>query len=45
ESMEVEIRGSIDKELDDAVEFARRSPLPAPEEALEHVFASPVKYL
>ena len=34
-----DVRLSIDRDLDDAVEFADASPYPAPEDALEDVFA------
>ncbi|HMF16846.1 MAG TPA: thiamine pyrophosphate-dependent enzyme, partial [Gemmataceae bacterium] len=33
------IEAAADAEVDDAVQFALASPLPAPEEALEHVYA------
>jgi pyruvate dehydrogenase E1 component alpha subunit len=34
-----EIEAKVDKELEEAVEFARNSPDPLPEDALEDLFA------
>jgi pyruvate dehydrogenase E1 component alpha subunit len=34
-----QVRDEITREIDEAVEFAEKSPYPAPEEALEHVWA------
>lgn len=45
DAVEAELRRSLEQEIAEAVDFARRSPLPAPEEALDHVFATPVQRL
>ncbi|HTW98661.1 MAG TPA: thiamine pyrophosphate-dependent enzyme [Acidimicrobiales bacterium] len=37
-----QLREEIRAEIDEAVEFAQASPLPAPDDALEHVFATPL---
>ncbi|MBA2476196.1 MAG: thiamine pyrophosphate-dependent dehydrogenase E1 component subunit alpha, partial [Actinobacteria bacterium] len=37
------IDGEVDASLDEAVEFARRSPQPDPESALDHMVASGVR--
>jgi acetoin:2,6-dichlorophenolindophenol oxidoreductase subunit alpha len=37
-----DIEAEVRVEVDEAVEFARNSPFPAPEEAFEHVYANPV---
>ncbi|MDI3299636.1 MAG: thiamine pyrophosphate-dependent enzyme [Bacillota bacterium] len=39
EAADGELVGRAHREVDEAVAFARESPYPAPEEALEHVFA------
>jgi acetoin:2,6-dichlorophenolindophenol oxidoreductase subunit alpha len=39
DSLDAELRAGVERELDDAFEFARSSPYPEPEDALLHVFA------
>ncbi|HET7824486.1 MAG TPA: thiamine pyrophosphate-dependent dehydrogenase E1 component subunit alpha [Anaeromyxobacter sp.] len=39
ESLDGELRAGVERELDDAFEFARSSPYPEPADALLHVFA------
>ena len=34
---------SINKEIDEAIEFAEKSPYPEPEEALDHVYSFSVR--
>lgn len=41
DSKDTEIRASVDRQIEEAVDFARKSPLPSPEEAFDHVFATP----
>jgi TPP-dependent pyruvate/acetoin dehydrogenase alpha subunit len=39
DSLDAELRAGVERELDDAFEFARSSPYPEPADALLHVFA------
>jgi acetoin:2,6-dichlorophenolindophenol oxidoreductase subunit alpha len=39
DSLDGELRAAVERELDEAFEFARSSPYPEPEDALLHVFA------
>jgi acetoin:2,6-dichlorophenolindophenol oxidoreductase subunit alpha len=36
------VRAEVERELDEAIAFARSSPLPAPADALEHVYVEPL---
>lgn len=38
-ALDTDLRAGVERELDEAFEFARSSPYPSPEEALLHVFA------
>jgi TPP-dependent pyruvate/acetoin dehydrogenase alpha subunit len=38
-----QITGEINKEIDEAVEFAEKSPYPEPEEALDHVYSFSIR--
>ena len=39
DALDKELRSGVERELDEAFEFARSSPYPPPEDALLHVFA------
>ena len=39
EQLKKQVREEITREIDEAVDFAEKSPYPAPEEALEHIWA------
>ena len=43
ESWKQELLAEFDKEIDDAIEFAEKSPYPDSEEALDHVFSFSVR--
>lgn len=43
ESWKEELLAEFDKEIDDAIEFAEKSPYPDPEEALDHVFSFSIR--
>ena len=36
-------KAEFDKEIDEAIEFAEKSPYPEPEEALDHVFSFSIR--
>ncbi|MBI2847306.1 MAG: thiamine pyrophosphate-dependent dehydrogenase E1 component subunit alpha [Chloroflexi bacterium] len=41
EALEKEIRAKLEQQIDEAVDFADKAPLPKPEDALTHVYAEP----
>ena len=43
ESWKEELLAEFNKELDEAIEFAEKSPYPEPEEALDHVFSFSIR--
>jgi TPP-dependent pyruvate/acetoin dehydrogenase alpha subunit len=43
DSWKQELQAEFDKEIDEAIEFAEKSPYPEPEEALDHVFSFSIR--
>jgi TPP-dependent pyruvate/acetoin dehydrogenase alpha subunit len=43
DSWKQELLAEFDKEIDEAIEFAEKSPYPGPEEALDHVFSFSIR--
>ena len=43
EQWKQQVTGEINKEIDEAVEFAEKSPYPEPEEALDHVYSFSIR--